>query len=102
MTQLAASGFPYPDVRFEEVHSHGFFVADHLSVLEDTPGAQQAYWARADRFFAPLAQTAQSPELRLRHAGVAELADAPGLGPGGLRALGGSIPLARMVLREDR
>ena len=26
-----------------------------------------------------------SPELRLRHAGVAELADAPGLGPGGPR-----------------
>jgi dienelactone hydrolase len=56
VTQLAASGFPYRDVRFEGVHSHGAFVADHLSVLADTPGARQAFWARADRFFAPLAR----------------------------------------------
>jgi dienelactone hydrolase len=54
VTQLAASGFPYADVRFETVRSHGFFVADHLSVLDDSPGARRAYWARADRFFAPL------------------------------------------------
>jgi predicted alpha/beta-hydrolase family hydrolase len=54
VTQLAASGFPYKDVRFEGVHSHGAFVADHLSVLNDTPAARRAYWARADRFFAPL------------------------------------------------
>ena len=54
VTQLAASGFPYADVRFETVRSHGFFVADHLSVLADSPGARRAYWARADRFFAPL------------------------------------------------
>jgi pimeloyl-ACP methyl ester carboxylesterase len=55
VTQLAASGFPYKDVQFEGVHSHGTFVADHLSVLNDTPGARHAYWDRADRFFAPLA-----------------------------------------------
>jgi len=54
VTQLAASGFPYADIRFETVRSHGAFVADHLSVLSDTPAAQQAYWARADRFLAPL------------------------------------------------
>jgi acetyl esterase/lipase len=57
VTQLAASGFPYADVRYEAVHSHGFFVADHLSVLADSPGARRAYWARADRFFAPLARS---------------------------------------------
>ena len=56
VTQLAASHFPYADVRFETVRSHGAFVADHLSVLTDTPAAQQAYWARADRFLAPLAK----------------------------------------------
>ena len=56
VTQLAASGFPYADVRFETVHSHGAFIADHLSVLSDTPAAQQAFWARADRFLAPLAK----------------------------------------------
>jgi predicted esterase len=56
VTQLAASGFPYKDVRFEGVHSRGAFVADHLSVLGDSAAAQQAYWARADRFFAPLAR----------------------------------------------
>jgi len=55
VTQLAASGFPYRDVTFEAVRSHGAFVADHLSVLGDVPAARQAYWARADRFLAPLA-----------------------------------------------
>jgi hypothetical protein len=41
-------------VHFENVRSHGFFVADHLSVLSDEAGARSAFWARADRFFAPL------------------------------------------------
>jgi dienelactone hydrolase len=55
ITQLAISGFPYADVHFEVVRSHGFFVADHLSVLNDDAGSRHAFWARADRFFAPLA-----------------------------------------------
>jgi predicted esterase len=54
VTQLAIAGFPYGDVKFEVVRSHGFFVADHLSVLSDTAGARHAFWDRADRFFAPL------------------------------------------------
>jgi predicted alpha/beta-hydrolase family hydrolase len=54
VTQLAIAGFPYGDVTFEVVRSHGFFVADHLSVLEDSAGARRAFWARADRFFSPL------------------------------------------------
>ena len=54
ITQLAIAGFPYKDVHFEVVRSHGFFVADHLSVLDDSADAQKAFWARADRFFAPL------------------------------------------------
>jgi acetyl esterase/lipase len=49
VTQLAASGFPYADLRFEPVRSHGAFVATHLSVLEDSPGARAAFWKRADR-----------------------------------------------------
>jgi dienelactone hydrolase len=49
VTQLAASGFPYEDLRFEPVRSHGGFVASHLSVLENSPGARAAFWARADR-----------------------------------------------------
>ena len=56
VTQLAIAGFPYKDVKFEVVRSHGFFVADHLSVLSDDPAAQKAFWDRADRFFAPLVQ----------------------------------------------
>jgi dienelactone hydrolase len=56
VSQLAESGFPYRDVHFEVVRSHGFFIADHLSVLSDDAGARHAYWARADRFFAPLVQ----------------------------------------------
>jgi predicted esterase len=55
ITQLAIAGFPYADVHFEVVRSHGFFVADHLSVLRADAGSRQAFWARADRFFAPLA-----------------------------------------------
>ena len=54
IAQLAIAGFPYKDVHFEVIRSHGFFVADHLSVLDDSPAAQKAFWARADRFFAPL------------------------------------------------
>ena len=54
ITQLAIAGFPYHDVHFEVVRSHGFFVADHLAVLRDDAGSRQAFWARADRFFAPL------------------------------------------------
>ena len=54
--QLAVSGFPYADVHFEKIRSHGFFIADHLSVLSDEAGARAAYWARADRFFQPLAR----------------------------------------------
>ena len=49
VTQLAASGFPYRDLRFEPVRSHGAFAATHLSVLEDSPGARAAFWKRADR-----------------------------------------------------
>ena len=47
--QLAASGFPYEDVHHDRVRSHGFFVATHLSVLEDDADARRAFWARADR-----------------------------------------------------
>lgn len=55
ITQLEIAGFPYRDVHFETVRSHGFFVADHLSVLSSDADARQAFWVRADRFFAPLA-----------------------------------------------
>jgi hypothetical protein len=55
ITQLAIAGFPYGDVHFEVVRSHGFFIADHLSALGDDPAARRAFWDRADRFFAPLA-----------------------------------------------
>ena len=54
IAQLAIAGFPYGDVHFEVIRSHGFFVADHLSVFDDSPAAQKAFWVRADRFFAPL------------------------------------------------
>jgi acetyl esterase/lipase len=54
VTQLAASGFPYDDLKYQLVRSHGAFVATHLSVLDDSPGARAAYWARADRLLAAL------------------------------------------------
>jgi hypothetical protein len=49
VTQLAASGFPYGNLHYQVVRSQGGFFATHLSVLDDTPGAHEAYWARADR-----------------------------------------------------
>jgi acetyl esterase/lipase len=54
VTQLAASGFPYADLKYQLVRSHGSFLATHLSVLDDSPGARAAYWARADRLLALL------------------------------------------------
>ena len=90
VTQLAASGFPYADVRFETVHSHGAFIADHFSVLSDTRRA--AGVLGPDR---SLPGAAGPSKLTPPRAGVAELADAPGLGPVG-SVLGGSTPLARI------
>jgi hypothetical protein len=52
VAQLAASGFPYGDLRHEKVRSHGFFVATHGSVLEDSAAARRAFWAPADRLLA--------------------------------------------------
>jgi hypothetical protein len=34
------------------VRSQGAFRATHLSVLENSPGARKAFWARADRLIA--------------------------------------------------
>jgi len=36
------------NVGVEVVRSHGAFVASHLSVLDDSPGARSAFWDRAD------------------------------------------------------
>jgi pimeloyl-ACP methyl ester carboxylesterase len=47
--QLAAAGYPRRLMRAELVRSHGDFQATHLSVLENSPGARRAFWARADR-----------------------------------------------------
>ena len=45
---LEAAGSVPSNVGLEVVHSHGAFVASHLSVLEDSPGARSAFWNRAD------------------------------------------------------
>jgi dienelactone hydrolase len=49
MDQLTVPGVPDPNRRVEIIHSNGSFTANHLSVLETTPGARAAFWARADR-----------------------------------------------------
>jgi predicted esterase len=48
VADLGAAGATLPNLGVEVVHSHGFFVASHLSVLESSPGARQAFWSRAD------------------------------------------------------
>jgi dienelactone hydrolase len=52
LQQLLAAGYPRRLLRAELVRSHGEFRATHLSVLENSPGARKAFWARADRLIA--------------------------------------------------
>lgn len=49
LRQLVAAGYPRRLLRAELVPSRGGFQATHLSVLESSPGARRAFWARADR-----------------------------------------------------
>jgi dienelactone hydrolase len=49
LRQLVAAGYPRRLLRAELVRSRGDFQATHLSVLQNTPGARRAFWARADR-----------------------------------------------------
>ena len=49
LRQLVAAGYPKRLLRAELVRSRGAFQANHFSVLEDSPGARRAFWARADR-----------------------------------------------------
>lgn len=50
--QLSAAGHPSELLAEEVVRSRDGFDATHLSVLENTPGARRAFWARADRLIA--------------------------------------------------
>jgi pimeloyl-ACP methyl ester carboxylesterase len=52
LQQLLSAGYPRRLLRAELVRSQGAFRATHLSVLEDSPGARKAFWARADRLIA--------------------------------------------------
>jgi pimeloyl-ACP methyl ester carboxylesterase len=52
LQQLLAAGYPRRLLRAELVRSRAGFQATHLSVLENSPGARQAFWARADRLIA--------------------------------------------------
>jgi dienelactone hydrolase len=52
LQQLLAAGYPRRLLRAELVRSQGAFRATHLSVLENSPGARKAFWARADRLIA--------------------------------------------------
>ena len=49
LRQLVSAGYPRRLLRAELVRSHDGFQATHLSVLETSPNARQAFWARADR-----------------------------------------------------
>jgi pimeloyl-ACP methyl ester carboxylesterase len=46
--ELEAAGSVPANVGVELIRSHDGFVASHLSVLEDSPGARSAFWDRAD------------------------------------------------------
>jgi dienelactone hydrolase len=52
LQQLLAAGYPRRLLDAELVRSKGAFRATHLSVLENSPGAREAFWARADRLIA--------------------------------------------------
>ena len=52
LQQLLEARYPRRLLGAELVRSQGAFKATHLSVLEDSPGARKAFWARADRLIA--------------------------------------------------
>jgi hypothetical protein len=52
LQQLLAARYPRRLLDAELVRSQGAFRATHLSVLENSPGARKAFWARADRLIA--------------------------------------------------
>jgi len=56
LEQLLRAGYPRRLLRAELVRSQGSFRATHLSVLEDSPGARRAFWARADRLIAAVSR----------------------------------------------
>jgi acetyl esterase/lipase len=56
LRQLVSAGYPRRLLRAELVRSRGEFQATHLSVLETSPGARRAFWARADRLIASVRQ----------------------------------------------
>ncbi len=83
VTQLAASGFP---VRRRQVRDGAFARLVHRRPLlraERHAGSAAGVLGTCR----PVPRAARKATLNSRHAGVAELADAPGLGPGGLRSL---------------
>jgi len=47
--RLEAAGFPPDRIEARIVHSHGSFVANHFSALDDSSGARHAFWDPADR-----------------------------------------------------
>jgi pimeloyl-ACP methyl ester carboxylesterase len=49
VARLREINFPLDQVSTEVVRSTSDFAATHLSVLDDSPGARQAFWERADR-----------------------------------------------------
>jgi pimeloyl-ACP methyl ester carboxylesterase len=49
LERLQKGQFPGTEIKIQLVRSHGAFVADHLAVLRDSPGAQQAFWHPVDR-----------------------------------------------------
>jgi dienelactone hydrolase len=55
--ELAPTGSLPGNVGVEVVHSRGAFIASHLSVLEDSPGARSAFWDRADNLIGIVAAT---------------------------------------------
>jgi pimeloyl-ACP methyl ester carboxylesterase len=56
LRQLVDAGYPRRLLRAELVRSRGAFQATHLSVLENSPGARRAFWARADRLIESVLQ----------------------------------------------
>ena len=47
--RLEAAGFPPNHIEARIVHSHGSFLANHFSPLDDSSGARHAFWDAADR-----------------------------------------------------
>lgn len=54
LKRLQHANFPGKQIKLQFVRSHGGFVADHLAMLRDSPGARAAFWDPVDKLLSQI------------------------------------------------